>query len=71
VRDGASELAVSDVKLFVDDAPKVFSYDEATDRLSRTTGRLSYGRHRVRIEAEDAAGNATARAWSFRVVRGR
>ena len=71
VRDGESELASSGISLYVDGAEKAFSYDPDTDRLSRTMGRLSYGRHSVRVAAEDAAGNATARAWSFKVVRGR
>ena len=46
------------MRLYLDGAPKTSSYDPATGRLSRTTGRLSYGKHR-------------ARAWSFGVVRGR
>ena len=40
---------------------KAFSYDPDTDRLSRATGRLSYGRHPVRVAAEDAAGNVAER----------
>jgi probable HAF family extracellular repeat protein len=71
VRDEADELRRPDIKLYIDGAKKAFSYDEATDRLSRTTGRLSYGKHRVRVRAEDAAGNVARRAWSFRVIRGR
>jgi hypothetical protein len=71
VRDGESELAASNIKLRVDGATKSFAYDPDTDRLSRTTGKLSYGRHSVRVVAEDSAGNATSRAWSFKVVRGR
>lgn len=66
-----TELARADVRLYVDGRPKPFSYDPATNRLSRTTGRLSYGKHHVRITAEDAAGNRAVRAWSFRVVKGR
>jgi hypothetical protein len=71
VRDGESELAASNIKLRVDGAPESFSYDPDTDRLSRTTGRLSYGRHSVRVVAKDGAGNVAERTWSFRVVRGR
>ena len=72
VRDAASELAASNIKLRVDGVRKSFAYDSETDRLSRTTGKLSYGRHSVRVVAEDSAGNATTRgAWSFKVVRGR
>ena len=71
VRDGAGELAASNIRLYLDGARKTFSYDPATDRLSRTTGRLSYGKHRVRVVAEDAAGNVATRAWWFWVVRGR
>jgi hypothetical protein len=71
VRDGESELAASNIKLRVDGAPASFAYDPDTDRLSRTTGRLSYGWHSVRVVAKDAAGNVASRAWSFKVVRGR
>ena len=71
VRDGESELAASNIKLRVDGARKSFAYNPDTDRLSRTMGKLSYGRHSVRVVAEDSAGNATPRAWSFKVVRGR
>jgi hypothetical protein len=71
VRDETTELAGPDVTLFVDGDPKASSYDPDTDRLSRTAGRLSYGRHSVRVVAEDRAGNVAERAWSFRVVRGR
>jgi dipeptidyl aminopeptidase/acylaminoacyl peptidase len=71
VRDETTELAGPDLELYVDGARRSFSYNADTDRLSRTTGRLSYGKHRVRIEATDAMGNEAERAWSFRVVRGR
>ena len=71
VRDETTELSRPDVKLYIDGAKKAFSYDEATDRLTRTTGRLSYGGHRVRIVATDAAGNAAEGTWTFRVIRGR
>ena len=71
VRDGESELGASNIKLRVDGARKSFAYDPDTDRLSRTMGKLSYGRHSVRVVAEDLAGNATSRPWSFKVVRGR
>lgn len=71
VRDAEGGLAKSDVRLYLDGRRRSFSYDPATDRLSRTTGRLSHGRHTVRVTAEDAAGNTATRGWSFRVVGGR
>ncbi|CAA9441670.1 MAG: hypothetical protein AVDCRST_MAG02-118 [uncultured Rubrobacteraceae bacterium] len=69
MRDEDDELAKSDIRLYLDGRVKGFSYDPATDRLSRATKRLSYGWHRVRVEAEDGPGNGTKRAWSFRVTR--
>lgn len=47
------------------------AYDTDTDQLSRTTGRLSYGKHRAKMVAEDAAGSRVTMTRSFRVIRGR
>ena len=69
VRDETDDLGSPDIDLYVDGAPKSFAYDQETDRLSGTTGRLPYGRHTVRVVAGDAAGNVATRDWSFRVVR--
>jgi len=67
VRDN-TELAEADLRFRVDGRARGFSYDPETDRLSRATGRLSYGRHDVKIVATDGVGNRAVRFWSFRVV---
>ncbi|QIN80459.1 hypothetical protein GBA65_20245 [Rubrobacter marinus] len=70
VRDAQTNLAKGNIRLFVDGrAVKTFSYDRATDRLSYTSGRLSYATHRVRMVATDARGAATSKTWAFRVAR--
>ena len=70
VRDEQTNLAKTNIKLFVDeDRNSTFSYDRSTDRLSYTSGQLSFGRHTVKIVATDGV-NTTIRSWSFRVVRG-
>ncbi len=50
VRDEQTNLAKTNIKLFMDGNKKTtFSYDRSTDRLSYTSGRLSFGRHTVKI----------------------
>ena len=48
---------------------KDFSYVPDTNRFSRATNKLSYGRHTVVVTATDGAGNRATGQWSFRVVR--
>ena len=71
VTDNKTNLAKSHMTLILD-GRKVranrFSYNRATDKLTYTNPRLSYGRHSVRIVAIDAAQNRTSKAWTFRVV---
>ncbi len=70
VRDDRTDLAKSDIRLYVDGSRKgTFTYDTDTDRLRFTSGRLAYGRHAVRIVATDAAGNTGASPWAFRIVK--
>ena len=69
VRDAGSELAKSDIKLYVDGKARAFSYDAATDRLSGVSRRLSYGGHAVKVVATDDSGNRASEAWRFKVVR--
>lgn len=70
VRDDGTELAKSNIRLYVDGKGGAdFTYDAGTDRLSFTTSRLRYDRHTVKITATDAAGKTGVRSWSFRVVR--
>jgi hypothetical protein len=68
VRDAQTVLSASNIRLFVDGRPKAFSYNAATDRLTRLSNTLSFGRHTVRIVATDGSKQAT-RVWSFKVVR--
>ncbi len=70
VRDDRTDLAKSDIRLYVDGSRKgTFTYDTDTDRLRFKSGRLAYGRHAVRIVATDAAGNTGANRWAFRIVK--
>jgi hypothetical protein len=71
VRDGQSELSKEDIKLFVDNKPRDFSYVPSTDKLVHESRKLSYGRHTVEVEATDDAGNKAYRGWSFKVVKRR
>ncbi len=71
VRDSATNLARSNIRLYVDGKRKTtFSYDRATDKLSYVvSGKLSYGKHTVKVVARDAQGKTTARSWGFKVVK--
>ena len=70
VRDAQTNLAKTNIKLFVDGESKTtFSYDCSTDKLSYASGQLSFGRHTVKIVATDGVLSAT-KSWSFKVVRG-
>lgn len=67
VRDGTTELARRDVRLFVDGKSRPFTYDRREDLLEKRTGKLSLGKHRIRIVALDEAGNRAVRYWVFRI----
>ncbi len=73
VNDMETNLAKSNVKLFVDGkkiAPKSFSYDRATDRLSFTPkAALGAGRHTVKVVATDAQNKSVTKQWAFEVIR--
>ena len=68
-RDETTDLAKADIEVYVDGRRRTFAYDAEEDRLRHVTDRLSYGRHTVRVVATDEAGNRSAEAWSFKVVR--
>ena len=56
-------------QLYLDGVARgAFSYDAGTDRLSYTSGKLSYARHAVKVVARDAAGNVLVQTWRFKVV---
>ena len=70
VTDSETELQQGDIKLSLDgNRREGFSYNAGTDRLTYTPPRLAFGRHRVEVVAEDAAGNVTTYSWGFKVVR--
>ncbi len=70
-RDEVTDLAKADLELYVDGKRvSAFDYFQGTDRLRWVPGRqMDYGRHTVRVVAEDAAGNRAGESWDFRVVR--
>ncbi len=69
VRDDGTDLAKSDIHLYVDGSRKgTFSYSSTTDLLSYRSGKLTHGKHTVRIIVEDEAGNAGDRSWKLRVI---
>jgi hypothetical protein len=70
VTDAETNLAKSNMKLYVDGNRKDFSYDRSTDGLSFTPGtNLSYGKYTVKIVATDASGAVGTKSWSFTVAR--
>jgi hypothetical protein len=71
VTNETSELTKDNIKVFLDGEEKSdFSYDQNTDRLTYDiAGRLSKGKHRVRIEATDDAGNEASKVIAFEIRR--
>ncbi len=68
VRDYQTNLAKSNLKLYLDGREiGISSYDTGTDRMSRAV-RLSPGSHTVRVTARDAQGFSATRTWRFRIV---
>jgi subtilisin-like proprotein convertase family protein len=60
-------LTSSNIRLLVDNKARSFSYDPATGALSYTSGRLSSGKHMVKIVATDAHGGVTTKSWRFTI----
>lgn len=70
VTDAETNLAKSNIRLYVDGNRKDFSYDRFTDGLSFTPGTgLSFAKHTVKIVATDASGAVGTKSWSFTVTR--
>jgi hypothetical protein len=70
VRDDRAELTQGDMTLALDGQNRgSFGYDAGTDRLVYDSGRLSLGRHTLKITATDAAGNTTTETKTFKVIR--
>ena len=68
VSDSVTDLAETNIKLFVDGARKrKFSYNSATNKLMFQSERLSFGKHTVAIRARDAEPLAVVKTWSFRI----
>jgi hypothetical protein len=69
-RDEPTGLTKNDLRHYLDGVARgAFSYNGGTDRLSYTSGKLSYARHTVKIVARGAAGNVAVQTWRFEVVR--
>src|SRR5215203_1800938 len=73
VADIQADLAAPNMMLYLDGRviePTTFAYDPSKDRLSYwPASALSYGRHTVRVVAEDTSDVGTTKEWCFRVVR--
>jgi hypothetical protein len=71
VRDGLTDLAKSNMQLFLDGQQvTAFSYDQSKDRLTFTpTSQLSFANHTVRVIARDEIGNRTTKQWAFKIVQ--
>jgi hypothetical protein len=71
VRDAGTDLAKPALRLYLDGRRRyAFSYDRGTNRLNFTpAGRLSLGRHTVKIVAHDQQGLSSTRSWRFSVAR--
>jgi thermitase len=70
VSDNRTDLENRSIRLYVDGREITnFTYDQANDRVSYTSSRLSYGEHTVRIDVMDADLNTTTEDWSFRIRR--
>jgi large repetitive protein len=71
VQDERANLSKGNITLNLDGA-KVgnFTYDGKSDRLTyKPKNNLSFGAHRVEVQAVDPAGNMTSRSWTFTVIR--
>lgn len=72
VRDTPVNPFRSDVRLFLDGRRATgLSYDRSSGKLSYRSEKLKAGRHQVKVEATDAAGNEATRGWSFVVKKRR
>ncbi len=71
VLDRVDDLNKDNLEVYVDGRNVgSFDYFRGSDRLAWTPGRkMDFGRHTVRVAAEDSSGNRASTAWDFRVVR--
>lgn len=76
VTDEISDLQKRDIRLWVDGVERSnFTYSPGNDRLvfdkggrlGEGKGRFGEGKHAVKIEATDAAGNTATKRWTFSV----
>ncbi len=70
VLDAQTELAEANIRLFVDGKARSVSYDATTDRLIHQSKKLKFGKHAVKIMANDGV-LSTTRSWSFKVIQRR
>jgi Tol biopolymer transport system component len=72
VADQQTNLAKSNITLLLDDEtiPRTsYSYNLSIDRMSYTPEKKrSFGRHAVKVIAEDGSGLSTTKRWSFEIV---
>lgn len=71
VRDTGTNLAKPSIRLYLDGRRRsTFSYNLTTNRLNYTpAGKLSLGRHTVKVIAHDRLGLSSTRSWRFSVTR--
>lgn len=70
VKDSGKPVGKARISLYFDGRKVGFVYDATRGRLSfKPRGELAFGRHTVRVVAQDASGNRTDRRWGFRIVR--
>jgi Tol biopolymer transport system component len=73
VTDQQTNLAKSTITLVLDDVTiprSAYSYNQSTDRMSYTPQKkLSFGKHALKVIAEDGSGLSTTKRWSFEIVR--
>lgn len=70
VKDADSGVTATGITAYVDGREVVVEYDSATGRMTHVPPkRLGTGQHKVRVVAEDAAGNVVSRTWTFTIVR--
>jgi hypothetical protein len=69
VADKETDLAASNIRLFVDGVRKdAFNYARATNRLTYSRQRFALGKHTVKVVATDAQGKVGTKTWTFTQV---
>ena len=70
--DETASLSQQQITLYLDGEQKAgFSYDQATQKLTYDSSKLSQSTHSVRVVVTDGQGLQESRAWKFRLPRRR